>query len=195
MILSEFHLGEIAIHNLMNCQSKFKIDKNLSLRYLVERTSSWDKYTNVFFDHAYTDGLKLTQYIGDEFYELHIGSIKHIKDDKKHLFIYWVLTHITADQQQMQTYYTSHVENMNLETFTIKSVLSFVTELFNSHAEAILDVLKNGIDESLFLNVSHWSLEDKTIFHMMKTFGLAHFSEYQKGTWYASSELCKLVNK
>lgn len=180
MILSEFHLGGIASHKLMKYQKQSKIDKKLSLNYLVEQINL---FKIVLFDHAYTNGLKLTQYKGDEFYELHVDSIS-LPDSRKHrVNISWVLTHITADQQLIQTFYTSNVENMNLDRYTVKAILTFVTELFNSHAEGILDVIQNGIDESLYQDLkksTYWTDKANYEWHMMKMFGLKGFTKYEK---------------
>lgn len=140
MIVGEIRLATIAEYGLMKWEQETKVDKKLEIEYIHDDTYLFKR---VLFNHAFYEGLKATQWIGSDYYELTLQYISSPTSNKSHINLGFNLIHIPEGQELIETTFHSHIL-LNLARYTDKAIFSQVKEVFHQVAPSIFQTYEQG---------------------------------------------------
>ena len=81
MIVEEYTMALVAKWHLLDMEQKTTVDKKLEIEYIRDDSHSFKRF---LFNHAFYEGLKVTEWIGSDCYELSLQSISNPTSNKSH---------------------------------------------------------------------------------------------------------------
>ncbi|MDN8015434.1 hypothetical protein QZN08_13420 [Burkholderia multivorans] len=143
MIVDEYTMGMIAQYHLLDMEHQTKVDKKLGIEYINDDIYLFKR---ILFNHAFHEGLKVTQWIGSDCYELSLQSISNPTCRKSHINLNFTLHHTTESQELIEAIYHTYYD-LELSRYTDKAILTRTKEVFHQLAPFILEIYTSGQKE------------------------------------------------
>ncbi|WP_175912388.1 hypothetical protein [Burkholderia metallica] len=138
MIVEEYTMAMVAKWHLLDMEQKTTVDKKLEIEYLRDDSHSFKRF---LFNHAFYEGLKVTEWIGSDCYDLSLQSISNPTSNKSHYNLHFSLNYIPESQELIETMYHTHFE-LELARHTEKAILTRTKEVFHQLAPLVLETYK-----------------------------------------------------
>nr|WP_237736556.1 hypothetical protein [Burkholderia cenocepacia] len=141
--MDEYTIGMIANYRLLEMEQQTNVDEKLEIEHIRDDINCFKR---ILFNHAFYEGLKVTQWIGSECYELSLQSISSPTDKKSHINLHFTLHHTTESQELLEAIYSTHF-HLELARYTDKAILTRTKEVFHQLAPVVLEIYTSGQKE------------------------------------------------